>query len=115
MGTGECALLIAKELGFDQGVRYRATVDRDKWLLTSGAQLVDRASHELFASAGLTFDEDREGGFGHLLDLLDNLLHRPIRAHQEPQRALDDLVPLPQITRSRIDDGLKLAQVALER
>src|SRR2546426_5496260 len=33
MGTRESALLIAKQLRFDQGVRYGAAVDRDKRLL----------------------------------------------------------------------------------
>src|SRR5436190_1038692 len=94
MRTRERALLMAKELGLDQGVRYRAAVDGDKRLLASGAQLMDRPSDELLASAGLALDEDRERGVGHLLDLLDNLLHRPVRAHQKSQRALDDVVPL---------------------
>ena len=82
MGTRERALLIAKEFRLDQGVRYRAAVDGDKRLLASSAQLMDGPGDELLASAGLALDEDRERGVGHLLDLLDNLLHLPIRARQ---------------------------------
>src|SRR2546430_4223635 len=37
--TRERALLMAKELGLDQGVRHRAAVDSDKRLFASGAQL----------------------------------------------------------------------------
>src|SRR5439155_17445175 len=43
MGPRECALLVAEELRLDQGVRNRATVHRDKWLVASGTQLMDRA------------------------------------------------------------------------
>src|SRR5437879_9964566 len=94
MRTRERALLMAKELGLDQGVRYRAAVDSDKRLFASGAQLMDRPGDELLASAGLALDEDRERGVGHLLDLLANLLHLPIRAHQKSPRALGGLVRL---------------------
>ena len=37
-----------------------------------------------------------------------------IRAHQKPQRALDDLVGHPQFARALLDDGLELVEVALE-
>src|SRR5438876_3568995 len=46
IGAGERALLIAEELGLDQGVRDRAAVDGDKRLLASGTELMDRPSHE---------------------------------------------------------------------
>src|SRR5713101_3760604 len=115
MRPRERALLITEELRLDQGVRYRAAVDRDKRLFASGTQLMDRASDELLASAGLAFDENRQRGVGHLLDLLDNLLHLAIRAHQKPQRALDDLVCLPQFARALLDDGLEPVEMALQR
>src|SRR5437899_1021601 len=111
----ERTLLIAEELRLDQGLRDRAAVDRDKRLLASGTQLMDGASHELLASAGLALDEDGERGLRHLLDLLDDPFHLPARAHHPPERALDHLVRLPQLARTRLDDGLQLAEVALER
>src|SRR6267378_1998601 len=52
MGPRERTLLVAEELRLDQGVRNRATVDRDKRLVTSSTQLMDRASDELLAGAG---------------------------------------------------------------
>src|SRR5207245_1695072 len=111
----ERALLIAEELRLDQGVRDRAAVDSDKRLFASGTQLMDRPSDEFLAGAGLALDEDSERGVGHLLDLLDNLLHLAIRPHQKPQRALDDLVRLPQLARALLDDGLEFVEVALQR
>src|SRR5436309_495582 len=76
---------------------------------------MDCPSDELLASTGLTLDEDRERGVGHLLDLLDDLLHLPTRTHQPPQRALDDLVCLPQFARALFDNGLEFVEVALKR
>ena len=75
MGPGERALLVAEQLRLDQRVRDGATVHRDKWLVAARAQLMDRPSHELLAGAGLTLDEHGERGVGHLLDLLNDLLH----------------------------------------
>src|SRR5439155_1839343 len=109
------ALLVAEEIRLDQGVPDRAAVHRDKRLLSPGTQVMDRPSDELLASAGLALDEDSQRGVGHLLDLLDDLLHLAIRAHQEPQGALDDLVCLPQLARALLDDGLELVEVALQR
>src|SRR3989442_2498807 len=53
MGSGERALLVTQELRLDQGVRDCAAVDRDERLLAPGTQLMDRASDELLAGAGL--------------------------------------------------------------
>src|SRR5439155_11397954 len=115
MRPRERALLIAEELRLDQGVRYRTAVDRDKRLLASRTQVMDRPRDELLAGAGLALDENSQRRVGHLLDLLDDLLHLPVRAHQKPQWALDDLVRLPQIARALLDDGLELVEVALKR
>src|SRR2546425_1022046 len=115
MRPRERALLVAEELRLDQGVRYRAAVDSDKRLLASSTQLMNRASDELLASARLALDENSQRGVGHLLDLLDNLPHLAVRAHQKPQRALDDLVRLPQFARALLDDGLELVEVTLQR
>src|SRR5437867_9559814 len=102
----ERALLVAEELRLDQGVRDRAAVDSDKRLLASRTQVMDRPRDELLSSAGLALDEDSERVVGHLLALVDDLLHLAVRAHQEPQGALDDLVRLPQLARALLDDGL---------
>src|SRR5207247_5254937 len=88
MGPGERALLIAEELRLDEGVRDGPAVHRDKWLLAPGAQLMDRPCHDFLAGAGFALDENGERGVGHLLDLLDDLLHLPARAHQPSQRQL---------------------------
>ena len=84
MCSGERPLFITEELRFDEGVRDCAAVDSDKWFLASGTELMDRASHEFLAGAGLTFDEDRERGISHLSDLLDNFLHLPTWADEPP-------------------------------
>src|SRR2546425_1041644 len=115
MGPRERALLVAKELRLDQGVRDRAAVDSDKRLPASGTHLVDRPRHEFLASAGLALDQDSERGVGHLLDLLDNLVHLGTRAAQPPHRALDDLAGLPQFARALLDETLEVVEVALER
>src|SRR5207302_977373 len=106
MCSRERALFIAEEFRLDKGIRYRAAVNSDKRLLTSITELMDRPSDEFLARAGLALDENSERGVGHPLDLLDNLLHLPTRVHQKPQRAIDDLVCLAQITRALLDDGL---------
>src|SRR5438876_11555305 len=115
MGSRERALFIAEELRLDQGVRARAAVDGDKWHLASGAELMDRPSDELLAGAGLAFDEDRERGVGHPLDLLDNLCQLLARGHQPPQRALDDRGGLLQLARALLDGPLQVAGPALQR
>src|SRR5438093_4355908 len=115
MGPGERALLMTEELRLDQGVRDRAAVHSDKRLLASGAQLMDCPSDEFLAGAGLTLDDDRERGVGHLPDLLDNFLHLPTRTHQPSQGALDDRDSLPQVARALLDDGLQFVEVALQR
>src|SRR3989449_11268935 len=76
---------------------------------------MDGPSYELFAGAGLTLEEDRERRVGHLLDLLDDLLHWPTRALQQAQRALADLGCRPAFARTLLDDGLELAEVSLQR
>src|SRR5438552_508805 len=115
MRPRERALLIAEELRLDQGVRDRAAVAGDKRLLASGTQLMDGASYELLARAGFSLDENRERGLGHLLDLPDDLLHLPARAHHPPERALDHFAGLPQLARALLDDGLQVGEVALQR
>src|SRR2546425_11695809 len=76
---------------------------------------MDGPSYELFAGAGLTLEEHRERRVGHLLDLLDDLLHWPTRALQQAQRALADLGCGPAFARALLDDGLQLTEVTLER
>src|SRR2546421_7041360 len=115
MGPRERALFIAEELRLDEGVRNRATVHSDEGLPASSTELMDCPRDEFLAGAGLALDEDGERGVGHLLDLLDDLLHLPTRAHQRSQRALDDLASLPEVARALLDDGLEFVEVALQR
>ena len=115
MRTGERTLLIAKELGLDEGVRYRAAIDGDKGLVAPRAQLVDRASDELLARARLALDEHRQRRAGHLLDLLENLVHRAIRGHEKSQRALRALFALAQLMRALVNQGLEIIQMTLDR
>ena len=76
---------------------------------------MDRSRDELLPRAGLALDEDGERGVSHLLDLLDDLLHLATRAHQKPQRTLDDFVRISQLARALFDDGLEFVEVTLQR
>src|SRR4029453_9233760 len=67
----ERALFVAKQLGFDQVLGDRSTVDVDEGARVAGGADVDRARHQLLAAAVLTVDQDAAGGGRGGLDLLD--------------------------------------------
>src|SRR5262249_14955077 len=57
IGASECASLMPEQLGLNERLRQRATVDRHEWELGALTQVVDRAGDQLLARAGCTSDE----------------------------------------------------------
>src|SRR5918999_3848744 len=115
MSPCECALLVAEELRFDQGIRDRPAVHGNKRLLPPGTQMMDRPRCQFFAGAGLTFYENREWGVGYSLDLLNDVRHSPARAFHPGQGAFAGSLSFEQLMRAVIDGGLQLADVTLQR
>src|SRR6266498_3505770 len=55
--AGERALLVAEQLGFEQGLGDRRAVDRDKRTVRARAERVQRAREQLLAGAALAFEQ----------------------------------------------------------
>ena len=70
MGAGKGSALIAEEFRFEQGLRKRSTVQRDKWFFSASTLKMDSTSHKFFS--GARFAANQHGGVGlrHLRDLL---------------------------------------------
>ena len=68
---------MAEELTLDEGLRDGAAVDRDERPAGACASSMKLARDELFAGAGLAFDQDGDRAVGHAADFLVNLLHQP--------------------------------------
>src|SRR5262249_47738628 len=68
-GTRKGALLMPKELAFEQILRNGATVDRDERFVLAIAAVVERPRDEFLARTALPVDEDRAVSIRHLLDL----------------------------------------------
>src|SRR5262249_7592810 len=81
--VGERAADVAEELALDEGVRDRATVDRDERLVAALSQVVDGACDEFLPCAG--FPLDQYGGV-EARDLTDEGEYR-----LEPRRGPDDV------------------------
>ena len=74
-GAGERPLLVAEQLGFEQGLGDRRAVDRDEGLARPVGLLVDVAGQHLLAGAALAGDQHRGLGAGDLFGELDHPLH----------------------------------------
>ena len=66
-GAGEGALLVAEQLGFEQGVGNRRAVDRDEGLLGAAAVTVDKSRQQLLAGARLAGNQHARVGRGEPL------------------------------------------------
>ena len=66
-GPGECALLVAEQLGLEEVLWNRGAVDRDKRGVGARAQRVQRAREEFLAGAALPFEQDGRVGAGGAL------------------------------------------------
>src|SRR5262249_45036420 len=89
-GVSEGAALIAEELGLQQCLGDRGTVDVDECALAARPETVQEPGDETLAGPGLALDENRwETLCGARLDEPANVamqrLHRSARAHQLQQ------------------------------
>ena len=74
-GTGDCALRVAEELGFEQDLRHGAAVDHHEGLVATRACPVDRARQHFLARAALTGDEHSRIRAGDHVRLAEALFH----------------------------------------
>jgi hypothetical protein len=74
-GTGECALLVTENFAFEQRVRKSRAVHFDERPRLSGALVVKRAGHELFARTGFASNERRRHHGRRSRDELENVLN----------------------------------------
>src|SRR5207249_4064933 len=79
-GTGECALLVAKQLGLEDRLGDRGAVDRDERALRARAVVVHRAGEELLAGAALAEQQHGRLGRRRLLDDVHRAAPRERRA-----------------------------------
>ncbi len=84
--TGEGALLVAEELGLEQGLGQGGAVDGDKRPLRARAPHVQRPGEELLAGAALAFEQHGDVGRGGPLDRLHGLPQHRCLA-ENPRRA----------------------------
>src|SRR5262245_37338197 len=74
--VGECPLLVAEELAFEQRFRNRPAVDRHEGFRTPRAEVVNGASGQLLARTGFPDDQRRSVGAGYLADDFDRTTER---------------------------------------
>ena len=84
IGTGECALLVPEDLAFEEGGRYRATIERDEGALGARTVLVKRTRDELFSGSGLALNQNGDIGGRCAIDDRVKLPHGKARADQGP-------------------------------
>src|SRR5262249_36911942 len=74
--AGEGAALVAEELGFEQVLGHRCSVDRDERLLGARTMTVQRARHKLLSGSRLSGDEHRSARLREPSDRAKHFLHR---------------------------------------
>ena len=84
--AGERALGVAEQLGLEQRLGERRTIDGHEGARRPRAARMDGAGGELLARAGLTCDEHRPRGGGGALDQVLDLRHRAARADERVER-----------------------------
>src|SRR3990170_8057497 len=80
-GPGERPLLVAEQLALDEGLRDRGAAQRYKRSLPARAVPVDGPGDELLPGPALPDEQDGGVAAGDLLDLLEDLLHAKVAAH----------------------------------
>ena len=73
--TGEGSLYVAEQLGFEQCLSKRTTVDRNERLLRARAEIVDRTGNQFFSGSALAGKQDRRLDLGYGLDHLKDRIH----------------------------------------
>ena len=75
VGPGEGALLIAKQLAFQQLVRDGSAIHFDERFLAAARLRIDHARHHFLARTAFATDQHRGSGVRHLLDGVLHLFH----------------------------------------
>src|SRR5271156_2763363 len=86
-GSGKCTLFMSEDFALDQCFRNRGAVYGHEGTLAARTELVDGASHQLFAGATCPRDQYRGGTGSYQFDQPEDLLHLPRRPAQLPERS----------------------------
>ena len=89
IGAGERAALVAEQLTFQERLRDRGAIDRQKRRVTAAAMLINRPRHEFFAGAAFAEHQHRHVLRGDAANRLVKFLHRRRTPHQLIRRRLD--------------------------
>ena len=73
---------MAEQLAFQQILRHRAAIDRNKWRLGARAVLINRARDQFLSRARFTANQDRHRLGRHTANLLAHFLHRATHADE---------------------------------
>src|SRR6478736_2487859 len=87
-GAGECPLLVSEQLALEQIERDGRAIDLDERPAAPRAEVVNRPRNQLFAGAGLAFNEHRRLRGRDSLDLLEHRLQRRTRTDDLLEPAL---------------------------
>ena len=83
--VGEGALLVAEELGLDQGLWERGAVENHERAVLARREALERLGHQLLAGAAFAADEHRRLARGDLADLLVHRAHLAAVADESPR------------------------------
>ena len=112
--SGEGALHVPEELGFQHAFGQSAAVDGHEWAIGSRARRMDGPRDQLLPGPGLPLDQHGAPGAGHARDRLEHLAHRRGGAHDVPgatgvrtvRRAVEIVARTTPARSHRLDRGL---------
>ena len=104
LGVGERALLVAEQLGLEQGDGNGRRRDAHERPPRAAAVVVQRARHHFLAGAGLAAQQHADVGGRDAADGLVDLLHRRVPAHQRAE--------LPDLLEAGAERGHLLGEAA---
>src|SRR5205809_60198 len=96
--AGECALLVAEELAFEEGLGNRRAIDANITRIATVTERVQRAGDELLAGAAFAKDQDRGMRLRNRLDQLLEFAHA--------RRFADDLLQTERFRRTGAELGI---------
>ena len=79
-GTRKRTAYVTKEFTFEQVLRNRAAVDRDKGFVRAVTLVVDRPGDKFLSGAACTADQNIDSGVGNLGNKVVDALHHRTRA-----------------------------------
>src|SRR5262249_186574 len=74
-GSGERPALVTEKLAFQELLRKRRAILGHEQFVAPPRSIMRPRGHDLFAGAGLAFDEHRHPSVDHLVELLQKSLH----------------------------------------